>query len=188
MEIRWLGNACLEIVASEKILIDPNFLVEPETDPELILITHEHDDHCDPNQVTDMITKAEIYGPKNTLKKFNLPGEAITPGEKIRNIQVLESDCWGAEESVSYYYQGLLHAGDSAHFPSIDNVKVIFTACFPDFYDDYIQAFKRLKPELVIPFHYDVSEDLSEAKGLLERLSEEEINGRLLSLGESIKI
>ncbi|NIQ06659.1 MAG: MBL fold metallo-hydrolase, partial [Candidatus Korarchaeota archaeon] len=77
-----------------------------------------------------------------------------------------ESYCWGTEESVSYFYEGLLHAGDSAEFPEVEDVKLVFTACFPDYYKDYVRAFRRLSPELVVPFHYDAEEDLDKAMGL----------------------
>ena len=40
MQIKWLGNACIEIKGEKNILIDPNYLKEPEIDPDLILVTH----------------------------------------------------------------------------------------------------------------------------------------------------
>jgi L-ascorbate metabolism protein UlaG (beta-lactamase superfamily) len=188
MKIRWLGNSCLEIIDSKQILIDPNFLQEPEISPEVILITHEHDDHCNPSQIASASKIAEIYAPQTTLDKFALEGTAVIPGRKIGDIKVLPSYCYGSDESVSYYFNGLLHNGDSAKYPRVDNVKAIFTACFPDYYDDYIEAFKILRPEVVIPFHYDVEEDIENAQGLIERMSRENINGKLLSVGESITI
>ena len=65
---------------------------------------------------------------------------------------------------------------------------MIFTACFPDYYDDYISAFKRLKPEIVIPFHYDPKDGLEDAKGLKRIMDEEGIPNKMLKPGASIEI
>ncbi|MEA2070080.1 MAG: MBL fold metallo-hydrolase [Asgard group archaeon] len=188
MKIRWLGNSCLEITDSNNLLIDPHFIKKPESSPDYILVTHEHDDHINPEQISPYLEETSLFGPQTTLAKFDLPGTAVTPGEKIADIKVLESYCWGSEESVSYYYNGLLHTGDPAQYPMVDDVKIIFTACFPDYYDEYIDAFNKLKPDIVIPFHYDVEEDIEDAKGLIKRLTTENINAKLLALGDSISI
>ncbi len=45
MKFRWLGEACVEIVARRHLLVDPNFRLDPQPDVDLILVTHEHDDH-----------------------------------------------------------------------------------------------------------------------------------------------
>lgn len=188
MKVRWLGNACLEVFSKNRILIDPNFLAEPDRDPDLILLTHEHDDHYDPKKCAKMLNKVMLYAPKTALSKFGLKGMAVKAGDEINGIKVLESYCWGSEENVSYFHRGLLHVGDSAKFPDVKGVKLVFSACFPDYYEDYVRAFKSLKPNLVIPFHYDVKRDLDEAKGLKERLDREGINSKLIEIGESVEI
>jgi L-ascorbate metabolism protein UlaG (beta-lactamase superfamily) len=163
MRVSWLGNACLEVFSKNQIMIDPNFIVEPERDPEFILLTHEHDDHYAP-QCAKMLNKATLYAPNTTLKKFGLKGVAVEADDEIDGIRVLESYCWGSKKSVSYFHRGLLHAGDSAKFPDVRGVKLVFSACFADYYEAYVRAFKRLKPNQVIPFHYDIKEDLDEAR------------------------
>ena len=188
MKVRWLGNACLEVFSERHILIDPHFVVKPNQSTDLLLVTHEHDDHFSTEKCGDMLQTTRIYAPKTTLDKFNLEGVAVKAGDKIDGMEVLESHCWGARESVSYFINGLLHAGDSARFPSADNVKTVFTACFPEYYDDYLQAFKKLRPNLVIPFHYDIEKDLDKAKGLKKRLNREGVRCRLLELGESFEV
>lgn len=178
----------MEVFDGKQLLIDPNFLVEPERVPELLLLTHEHDDHYSPEKCSKMARKATVYAPQTALDKFDVDGMAVKAGDQVNGVRVLESWCWSSEESVSYYHKGLLHAGDSAQFPSVEEVKLVFTACFPDYYEDYVRAFKRLKPDLVIPFHYDVEEDLDEAKGLKERLEKEGINCKLIEIGDHVQI
>lgn len=189
MKVRWLGNAALEVFSEKHILIDPNLKIEPEKTPDLILLTHEHDDHFSPGDYEKYGKGAELYGPETTLEKFNLEGKIVKPGDEIEGIKVLDCDCYGSDESVSYFVNGLLHAGDSAYFPEMDNeTKAIFTACFPDYYEDYINAFKRLEPEVVVPFHYDQEDDMEDAKGLKKKMDEEGIPNKILKQGEHIDI
>lgn len=82
---------------------------------------------------------------------------------------------------------GVLHPGDSAKFPEVKGVKVVFTACFPDFYPKYVEELKRLKPKLVIPFHYSPKKR-SNAEGLKEMLEREKIACRIIEIGEEIEI
>jgi len=188
MKVRWLGNAALEIFSKKHILIDPNITVKTKKDPDIILLTHEHDDHFSPEDYADMKKEIQIYGPKTTLEKFDLNGVAVTVGDNLNGIKVLDCDCYGSDESVSYFYKGILHAGDSAYFPDAQGVKLIFTACFPDYYDDYISAFKRLGPEMVIPFHYDPEDGMEDAKGLKKLMDKENIPNKILEPGDYIDI
>ncbi len=188
MKVRWLGNAAVEIFGEKHILIDPNFTVEPEKEADIVLLTHEHDDHFEEENYSSFGEDAELYAPKTSSRKFDVEGEKVKPGDKIDGIQVLECDCYGSEESVSFFYGGILHSGDSAYFPDPEGVKLIFTACFEDYYGDYISAFKRLKPELVVPFHYDPQDDLKDAVGLKKKMDEENVPNKLIEPGESIDI
>ncbi len=178
----------MEVLGDRQFLIDPNFIVDPEKTHKLILITHEHDDHYNPEKCVEIFPMATVYAPEATLNKFDLKGIAVKSGDKIDGIRVLGGYCWKSEESVSYFCKGLLHAGDSAKFPEVEGVKLVFTACFPDYYDDYVLAFKRLRPGMVIPFHYDVKKDLDKAKGLKDRLDKEGINCKLMKMGETMQI
>ncbi|KXB08331.1 Zn-dependent hydrolase [candidate division MSBL1 archaeon SCGC-AAA385D11] len=188
MRVRWLGNACIEMFGEKHVLIDPNFTTEPERKADLVLLTHEHDDHFSKEDYKKFSADACFAAPRASLEKFDLKGRAVKPGDKIDGVEVFESDCWKSKESVSYFYRGVLHAGDSAFFPDIEGVKLIFSACFPDYYEDYVSAFKRLGPDLVVPFHYDPIENLKDAEGLMERLSGEGIACELLDPGEDIEI
>ncbi|MBS3817560.1 MAG: MBL fold metallo-hydrolase [Candidatus Thermoplasmatota archaeon] len=188
MKVRWLGNAALEVFSDKHIWIDPNLTVEPEREPDIILLTHEHDDHFSPEDYAGLEGKVKLYGPETTLEKFDLEGTSVEPGDEIDGIKVLDCDCYASDESVTYLHNGLLHAGDSAYFPEAESVELIFTACFPDYYDDYISAFKRLEPEMVIPFHYDPEDGLDDAEGLKKRMDEEGIPNRILEPGDSVKV
>ena len=186
MKVRWLGNSCVEIIDEKHILIDPNYIVEPYDNVEIVLVTHEHSDHFDKEKFERLNAK-KLIAPRATLEEFNLKGIEAKPGMEIDDIKVLESWCWKSKESCSYYYKGALHAGDSAKFPDVEGVRVVFTACFPDFYNDYLNEFKRLKPELIIPIHYSL-EKIENARGLKMLLEKEGFNCKILDIGEEIEV
>ena len=188
MRVRWLGNSCVEVEGEKRVLIDPNYVIKPEGKFDFVLVTHEHSDHIDPEKLKE-IEFGRLFAPSATLEEYGLDGESVRPGDEIDGIKVLESWCWKAKESVSYLCYGVLHTGDSAKFPDAE-AKLVFTACFPDFYEDYVREMKRLKPELVIPIHYDYSreEKRKNAEGLVELLKREGINARIVEPGEVIEI
>ncbi len=191
MEIRWLGEACLEVKGKKNILIDPNYNIEPEIEPDLILITHEHDDHIDPEKLNNF-PEAEIFAPYTVLDKFNILGKTVKGGEEIaKEIQIMKCDCYGSDYSVCYFYNGLLHTADSAQFPDPgSNVEIVFSATFSDFYSDYEASCEKLNPDMVIPYHYDPNDEneLEEAEGLMTRLNQKGFNTRMLSPGEKITL
>nr|MDO8077082.1 MBL fold metallo-hydrolase [Candidatus Freyarchaeota archaeon] len=185
MKVRWLGNSCVEIIGERHFLIDPNYLVEPEEGVELVFVTHEHADHFDIQKFKAL--NAGLVAPYSVLSIYNLEGERAEVGKEFEGVRVLESWCLKSEESVSYFYKGILHSGDSARFPEVEGVRLVFTACFPDFYEDYVNAFKRMKPEMVVPFHFSEQKRFT-AEGLKEKLNREGINCRILRVGESIEL
>lgn len=190
MIVRFLGEASVEIKDNLDILIDPNFEVEPENDPDIILVTHEHDDHFD-DGVIEKYPAAEIYGPKSFFDKFTVEGEVIGSGETIKEgIEVLECDCYGSKESVCYYYNGIYHTADSADYPKPEkDVKLMFTACFKDFFNEYLNLVKDIKPDIVIPYHFNSkdSDAVQEAMELNKILREAGYDSRLLKPGDFIK-
>ena len=185
MEIRWLGNSCVEILEDRHLVIDPNFKIEPEEDVDLVLVTHEHADHFDMDCYNQI--KAPIIAPRATLLEHELTGVEARPGEDYNGIKILESFCWKSKESVSYLTYGILHCGDSSKLPELRDVRVIFTACFPDSYDEYIEGFKRLKPEIVIPIHFS-KEKKDDAIGLGKKVKEAGMDFKLLEVGETLNI
>lgn len=186
MKLRWLGNSCVEIFSDKHLVIDPNYIAEPDTSVDYVLITHEHSDHIDLEKLRKLDYR-KLAAPEFVLRSFSLEGIRAKPRRSIEGIRILESWCWKARESVSYYYRGVLHSGDSAKFPEVDDVKVVFTACFPDFYDSYVSEMKRLNPEIVIPIHFSPEKKVN-AEGLKDRLDDVGISCRILEIGESIEI
>ncbi len=189
MKVRWLGNSCVEIVAEKRVLIDPNYILKPEK-VDVVCVTHEHSDHIDVEKLKGVEFKT-LLAPEATVREHKL--EEFNPvivkaGDEFDGIKVLESWCWKAKESVSYLCYGVLHTGDSAKFPEAKGVKLAFTACFPDFYEEYLKELSKIKPELVVPIHYDYERKRENAEKLVELLKENGLNARILKPGEVLEL
>ena len=191
MKVRWLGEACVEINEEQNILIDPYYQEEPAEDPDLILVTHEHDDHFQP-EVLKRYPEAKLYAPQSVYEEFDVEGEVVSPGGEVGlGIKVLDCRCYGSRGSVAYYYRGVLHTGDAAQFPDLEGeVKILFLACFSDLVDDYIESCQRLKPELIVLYHYSAGDEeaIAEAKEVLEELEEAGFSARIISPGEVVEL
>lgn len=173
MKVRWIGNACVDMISDERVIIDPHPTVELRGKADKILITHEH--HFDKDTFDSISEDAEVYAPKHTLDKFNIRGKPVTPGDEFSDIKVLDCECWNSEESVGYYYKGILHPGDAAEFYVENRVLIAFSPCFESDHDDHLQSIIGIDPGMVIPFHYDPKNDLQAAEGLIELLKKKTI-------------
>jgi L-ascorbate metabolism protein UlaG (beta-lactamase superfamily) len=185
MKVRWLGNSCVEIFGKKHWLIDPNFEVRPKSGVDYILITHEHKDHFDLKCYKSI--NAPLVAPQIILEEYKLEGIRARVGDGIDGAIVLESYCWKSEESYSYLVEGsVLHAGDSSKFPDVSPI-VIFSACFPDKYKEYISEFKRINPKIVIPIHFS-REKKQNAIGLGEECKKAGIQFKILEVGETLEV
>ncbi|MFQ6089299.1 MAG: MBL fold metallo-hydrolase [Candidatus Methanofastidiosia archaeon] len=187
MKIRYLGHSCIELFGKDHILIDPNFDVKPRGDIDFICVTHEHQDHFDFEKFKSL--SGELLAPRTVLEMYSLSGRKIRAGMRIANLEIHESHCFRALESYSFLVKDekrLLHSGDSAKLPDV-KADIIFSACFPSNYKDYLREFKRLKPELVIPIHYK-REKIEDALGLVEELKKVKINSKILKVSEYFEV
>ena len=193
IKVRWLGNSALEIDGEKKILIDPNYEVEPEIEAEIVLITNENDDHIDPEKLAEVTdSSTEIYGPQSVFANFDIEGEVVESGQEIADdIKVIDIDCYQAETSVGYFYKGVYHTGDASTYPDPgEEIEVLFTACFNDHFASYIESCIKLDPKMAIPYHYDPEErqELLQAKGLSSKFNQISCDSEVLELGEEINI
>lgn len=193
IKLRWLGNAALEITGEENIIIDPNFSVDTEVKADIVLITHEHDDHINLEDLKKIIKDdTEVYAPQSVYDKFDLDGEVVESGQTIDDkIKVLDVDCYNSEGSVAYFYNGIYHTADAADYPDPgEKIKIIFTACFNDFFADYIENIIKLDPDMAVPYHYNPEErqELLQAKGLSSKYNQIGCESKVLELGEELVI
>ena len=81
---QWLGHDTFQIKAAGKVIYTDPFKLAGGVPANLILVTHDHFDHCSPDDIA-MIQNADttIVAPEGCADKFQGKVRTIKPGDKI---------------------------------------------------------------------------------------------------------
>jgi len=193
-KITWFSHASFSIETSKgkTILIDPWFTNNPLSPvsvdavdkANMILVTHDHFDHCADAVALSQKTGAIVVGFPETVGKFKT-GQALPEGNvvsggmgmniggtvEIDGIQVTMTQAFHSSESGSpcgYIVtledgKKIYHAGDTGIFESMKTLGDLYAidvallpigSCFT--MDPYQAAWalKLLRPKMAIPMHY----------------------------------
>jgi L-ascorbate metabolism protein UlaG (beta-lactamase superfamily) len=172
--IRWLGHAGFMIKGKRVVYIDPFQLKFPDIG-DLILITHDHHDHCSPDDVKWLRKGSTvIVCPPSCAGQFEGDIRSVTPGDSL-SIKGLDIDVVPAytpdkvfhpRESGGVGYlltlaDGLriYHAGDSGLIPEMRDIKadVALLPVGGKYTMDAAEAAhaaNRIQPFLAIPMHW----------------------------------
>ncbi|MEM5777213.1 MAG: MBL fold metallo-hydrolase [Candidatus Aenigmatarchaeota archaeon] len=179
VKLEWLGHDGFRIEFKNiKILIDPFRIKEQEAN--LVLITHDHFDHCSIEDLKKIKGDFEIIAPyacKNLLKSFKTsfvkPNEEIEKlGIKIKTVPAYNINKFKEPGKVFHPkeagYVGFVltingvtiyHAGDTDFIPEMKEMKVDITllpvsGTYVMTVEEAVEAFKVIKPKVAIPMHY----------------------------------
>ena len=165
MQITWYGQACFRLESKDiRVLIDPFDkkigLKEPRLNDQIILVTHEHDDH---NNIENAGEAFVIRG----------PGEYEKSGVQIVGISSFHDDTQGSERGLNTIYVikfediTLCHLGDlgqneltSEQVEMIGGVDILLIPVGGIYTIDGKQAVgivKQIEPKIIIPMHYKIS-------------------------------
>jgi len=172
-DIHWLGHDTFKVVGEKVIYTDP-FKVKKKDFADIILITHEHFDHCSPEDIS-MIQgpKTVVVATSDCAKKLSGTIKLVRPGDKI-NVEGIEIEAVPAYNTnkqfhtkdrgwVGYIFtaggQRIYIAGDTDYIPEMKIFKVdiallpvsgtyVMTA------EEAIKAALDIRPEIAIPMHY----------------------------------
>ena len=82
-DIHWLGHDTFRIEGEKLIYTDP-FKIRKKDSADIILITHEHYDHCSPDDVKKLQgPNTVIVAPSDCGSKFQGNVRVVRPGDKI---------------------------------------------------------------------------------------------------------
>lgn len=189
--IVWLGHDAFRIDGAKTIYIDPYQISEgPQAD--VVLITHEHFDHCSPEDV-DKIQKegTVLVTEKDSAAKLEGDVRIVKPGESmpLDDMTIEAVPAYNVDKDFHPKAKGWLgfilevegvriyHAGDTDRIPEMKDFQVdiallpvsgtyVMTA------EQAVGAALDIQPKLAIPMHYGAivggDEDARQFKTALE--------------------
>jgi len=178
--IHWLGHDAFRIDGPQTIYFDPYRLSKGNPEADVILITHDHSDHCSPGDVVqiqgDDSTIVTVAAAAAKLKgdiRIVKPGDRVTvKGIEVEavpayNVNKFRSPGMPFHPQESGYVgfvvtldgQRIYHAGDTDHIPEMADLGEIDIALLPvsGTYvmtaDEAVEAAATINPKLAIPMH-----------------------------------
>ncbi|MCR4406617.1 MAG: MBL fold metallo-hydrolase [Anaerolineae bacterium] len=172
--IHWLGHDSFRIDGPVTIYVDPWKLPAGAPRADLILITHDHFDHCSPDDVKK-ISKADTVVVTIAAAAGKLKGDVrvVKPGDKltVKGISIEAVPAYNTNKDfhpkkaghVGFIFtvegQRIYHAGDTDFIPEMKGLQVdiallpvsgtyVMTA------DEAVQAAQAINPQTAIPMHY----------------------------------
>jgi L-ascorbate metabolism protein UlaG (beta-lactamase superfamily) len=218
MQLTWLGHACVLLAGSKKILIDP-FIEGGSvlwTQPDLVVVTHGHEDHIGETvalaKKTIAVTEIARYLKAQGLpaEGMNIGGTMMVDGVSFTMTPAIHSS-WIEEAGVSCsggvaagFIIGMdgvkvYHAGDTALF---SDMKLISELYHPDVAllpiggrytmgtAEAMMAANFIGAKTVIPIHYNTWSKIRTDPMLFKKAIEQttDLHVEVLQPGESIEI
>jgi L-ascorbate metabolism protein UlaG (beta-lactamase superfamily) len=169
----WLGHDCFRIDADKTIYFDP-YDISPGPKADLILVSHEHFDHCSPDDVSKIQgTGTVIITDKTSAEKLTGDVRIIAPGESmsLEDVKIEAVPSYNRDKDFHPKQKAWLgfivevngvriyHAGDTDFIPEMSELKVdiallpvsgtyVMTA------QQAVEAALAIQPKLAIPMHY----------------------------------
>ncbi|RXA21297.1 MBL fold metallo-hydrolase [Methanosarcina sp. MSH10X1] len=179
--IRWLGHAGFILEGGgKKIYIDPYDLrEEPAFDDkaDILLITHEHSDHCSPDDIrkvrrsdsTTLIPESLSLQFKGDARRI-AEGDVLADGLEIKGTRIEVVPAYNIDKpyhprgsGVGYIVElggiRIYHAGDCDFFPEMKNIRADVAllpigGTYTMDEEEAARAALAISPKDVIPMHY----------------------------------
>ena len=188
--IHWLGHDTFKITGEKVLYTDP-FKVKKKDMADIILITHEHYDHCSPDDIkklqgpqTVIVAPADcaaklkgnikIVKPGDTLDVSGIRIEAVPSYNTNKQFHTKERGWVGYIVTVSG--ERIYLAGDTDYIPEMktfraDIALLPVSGTYVMTADEAVQAALDIKPNIAIPMHYgSIVGTLDDAKKFSEKL------------------
>lgn len=172
-KLSWLGHDGILYQNKKVIYFDP-FQIAGGPAADIILISHDHFDHCSPDDVKKIQTKDTIIVTEaDSAKKLTGKIEILKPGQTktIQGITIEAVPSYNTNKDFHVKAKGWLgfivtlegvrvyHTGDADFIPEMKEIKA--DIAFLPVSGTYVmtaqeaaEAAKVLKPKIAIPMHY----------------------------------
>lgn len=188
--IHWLGHDTFKITGEKVIYTDP-FKIIKEDIADIILITHEHHDHCSPDDIkklqgpnTVIVTTADCAAKLKGNVKIVKTGDSIdVSGIRIEVVPAYNTNKqFHTKERgwVGYIFtvsgERIYLAGDTDYIPEMktfraDIALLPVSGTYVMTADEAIQAALDIKPKIAIPMHYgSIVGSIDDAKMFAKKL------------------
>jgi L-ascorbate metabolism protein UlaG (beta-lactamase superfamily) len=174
-KIHWLGHASFFIEGSTaKIYIDPYQLKDGLPKADIILITHEHFDHCSSTDIKKIYkSDTVIIGPKTVAAKLPWLVKTIRPQENLQVKDVAIDAVYAYNPKKNFHPKSegnlgyvvsvdktkIYHAGDTDYVPEMKEIKA--DICLLPVGGTYTMNAKEaseaaniINPKIAIPMHW----------------------------------
>ena len=172
-QIHWLGHDGFRIDGLQTIYIDP-YQIAGGPPADLVLVTHEHFDHCSPEDVAKIQKKETvIVTEKDSAQKLSGDVRVVKAGDRVAvgGVTVDVVPAYNTDKDFHPKAKGWLgfvvetdgvriyHAGDTDHIPEMTHIQAdiallpvsgtyVMTAA------QAVDAALALLPKIAVPMHY----------------------------------
>jgi L-ascorbate metabolism protein UlaG (beta-lactamase superfamily) len=219
MKIKYFGHSSFALVKKNlRLLFDPwyhtqdfppnllpkHHLKKPTEDYDYIFITHAHADHCDPKLIHTLAHKnLRIITGQDSSNLLHHPNIVINPGEQYtdENISVQAIEMAHKVPTLGFFIkipESIYYLGDTKVSPQVwEDISSPFLLFIPIGgkytmnMDEAAELTSILRPEHVIPMHYNTWPDINLDIHQFPKLVTEKTVGvqtHILKIGQEIKI
>lgn len=172
--LHWIAHDTFRIDHPVVIYIDPWNLPEGSPKADIVLVSHEHHDHCSPQDVEKIRTSETIViANPGAAEKLSSPLEIMHAGDtaEYMGVKIEAVPAYNLNKPFHPKEQGhigfildiegerLYFAGDTDHIPEMESIecdlallpvsgKYVMDA------EEAAEAAETLRPKLVVPMHY----------------------------------
>jgi len=192
-KIHWLGHDSFYVQGSKVVYFDP-WEVSGSPKADLVLVSHDHYDHCSPEDVAK-ISKPEtvIVTEPDSAKKLKGNVKSMKPGQslEVSGVKIKAVPSYNVDKQfhpkannwlgfiVELDGVKIYHAGDTDFIPEmkgldVDIALIPVSGTYVMNADQAVQAARAIKPKIAVPMHYDkIVGSEADAKKFAEALKNE---------------
>jgi L-ascorbate metabolism protein UlaG (beta-lactamase superfamily) len=177
VSVKWLAHSSFQITAEGRVIyVDLEEYGEASEKANVILVTHSHTDHCDPEKI-DKLRKDDtvIIAPADCASKIRAKVRTLKPGEvaTVGNVRVKAVHAYNTKRfrspGIPFHPKGygvgylitvggktVYHAGDTDFIPEMKELGPVDMALLPsgDTYTmNNAEAAVAINPKIAVPIH-----------------------------------